>query len=416
MILAEWRSGPAFEGHHSSAWPETVDGINLSPNSETLTERLFAPEDDGNFNRAPRSWHLRKGRYDEIAQEVPYELAEQNTEYVPALSKNDNLSLKAIYSRSKRSAEKLTGEVGEKVDIYYDSPAERGKTLDDLLSRPDIEAVIACLPITVQPQAIKKSLAARKHVLSEKPIAADTNIAKDLIEYHQRTAPDSVWLVAENFRFLDILSSGHSKLKDIGGDLVTFHVNVFALVDENDKFYQTQWRQVPEYQGGFLLDGGVHFIAGLRYLLSSIGEDITALAAFTALIQPNLAPVDTVHAILASESKRSGTFSVSFGSAFKSGFEIEVVTTKGRVSVTPTSVTVACLDESKSKKEQKEDFPFSAGVAKEVEAFATSIQSGKVDPRASPQQAARDLEIIQSMLESGKDAGSFKRLSLLEKL
>ena len=105
-------------------------------------------------------------------------------------------------------------------------------------------------------------------------------------------------------------------------------------------------RQTPEYQGGFLLDGGVHFIAGLRYLLNGIGQDIKSLAAFTALAQLKLAPVDTVHAILASDCGRSGTFSVSFGAAFKSGFEIDVVTTKGRVTVTPTSVTTECLDEA----------------------------------------------------------------------
>ena len=127
------------------------------------------------------------------------------------------------------------------MDIYYDYPEEEGKRLDDLLSRADIEAVIACLPIMVQPDAIKKSLAAGKHVLSEKPVAADMNVAKDLIQYHQQTAPNAIWMVAENFRFLDILSAGHSKMKEIGGELVTFHVNVFALVDENDKFYQTEW-------------------------------------------------------------------------------------------------------------------------------------------------------------------------------
>ena len=55
-------------------------------------------------------------------------------------------------------------------------------------------------------------------------------------------------MVAENFRFLDILTSGHSKVVDFGGELVTFHVNVFALVDENDKFYQTEWQVAPKIE------------------------------------------------------------------------------------------------------------------------------------------------------------------------
>jgi predicted dehydrogenase len=171
-------------------------------------------------------------------------------------------------------------------------------------------------------------------------------------------------------------------------------------------------RQIPDYQGGFILDGGIHLIAGLRYLLNGLGQDVSSLAAYTALVQPKLAPVDTVHAILATDSGRSGTFSVSFGAAFQSSFEIVVVTTKGRVSVTPTSVVIVCLDDSGKKQEQTENFTFSAAVAHEVEAFATSIQKNVTDPRATPQQALKDLTIIQSMLDSGGNKVGSKQILL----
>ena len=85
-----------------------------------------------------------------------------DAEYVPALSQNDKVSLKAVYSRSKSSADKLASQIGGPVDVYYDSPTEQGKQLEDLLRRTDIKAVIACLPITAQPQVIKKSLSRRK--------------------------------------------------------------------------------------------------------------------------------------------------------------------------------------------------------------------------------------------------------------
>ena len=150
-----------------------------------------------------------------------------------------------------------------------------------------------------------------------------------------------------------------------------------------------------------MLDGGVHFIAGLRYLLQALGQDIASLAAYTALVQPKLAPVDTVHAVLATTSGRSGWFSVSFGAAFDAGFELVVVTTQGRVSVTPTNVSSVYLDETGQKQEQKKDFEFSAGVAAELEAFAASISSRTVDPRASPEQALKDIFIVESMLDSG---------------
>lgn len=169
-------------------------------------------------------------------------------------------------------------------------------------------------------------------------------------------------------------------------------------------------RQVPDYQGGFLLDGGVHFIAGLRYLLRALGQDITSLAGYTALVQPKLAPVDTVHAVLATNSGRSGWFSVSFGAAFESGFEIVVVTTKGRVSVTPTVVSTIDIDAAGQKRDQTKEFEFSSGVAAELDAFADSINTGTADARATPEQALKDILIIQSMLESGVENGASKQI------
>lgn len=82
-------------------------------------------------------------------------------------------------------------------------------------------------------------------------------------------------------------------------------------------------RKIPDYEGGFLLDGGVHFVAGLRYMLAAVGEDIKSLAAFTSLQQKKLAPVDTVHGI-ASTLNGSGTLCISFGTEFKSRLEVEV--------------------------------------------------------------------------------------------
>jgi len=151
-----------------------------------------------------------------------------------------------------------------------------------------------------------------------------------------------------------------------------------------------------------LLDGGVHFIAGLRWLLSARGQDIQQLAAFTALLQPKLAPVDTVHAIMATTKGRIGTFSVSFGTEFKSSFEIEVVTTEGAVTVTPAEVTITRRGGPGGVQTERKEFGFSAGVKPEMEAFGKSIQTEQLDPRQSPAEALKDLAILQGMLESAQ--------------
>jgi predicted dehydrogenase len=169
-------------------------------------------------------------------------------------------------------------------------------------------------------------------------------------------------------------------------------------------------RQVPEYQGGFLLDGGVHFVAGLRDLLAAGDQHITHLAAFSSLLEKKLAPVDTIHATLRISNGNNGTFNLSFGTEFKSGFEIEVITTKGAVVVRPTEVVVTTKDKKGEKKEDVEKFEFSSWVKPEMLAFAEALSSGKANKNASPDEALIDLRILQSMLESGECNGKVKEV------
>jgi predicted dehydrogenase len=90
------------------------------------------------------------------------------------------LALKAVYSRSLKSAQ----AVNANVDLYSDDVGV-GKTYHDLLLREDIQAVIIALPILSQPEFIEAALAAGKHVLSEKPIAGDLKRADSLIKYYK---------------------------------------------------------------------------------------------------------------------------------------------------------------------------------------------------------------------------------------
>ena len=93
--------------------------------------------------------------------------------------------LKAVYSRSEKSGRDLvetavvTLKLKSAPSIYHDGDASAN--LDVLLAREDISGILIALPITVQPSIILKSLAAGKHVLSEKPVAPD--VKKGLIVF-----------------------------------------------------------------------------------------------------------------------------------------------------------------------------------------------------------------------------------------
>jgi len=169
---------------------------------------------------------------------------------------------------------------------------------------------------------------------------------------------------------------------------------------------------VPEYQGGFLLDGGVHFVAALRMLLAGAGHEIRKVVAFSGLLEEHLPPVDTVSAVAVTDGGKSGTIHISFGTEFKSGFEIEVVTTEGAVVWTPTKVKTVKRGKEEGKEEVVEkEFVSTTGVKEEAVAFGEAVERGELDDKQSPGEALKDLEILQRFLESGEGGAAVKEVS-----
>lgn len=156
-----------------------------------------------------------------------------------------------------------------------------------------------------------------------------------------------------------------------------------------------RWRKVPTHQGGFLLDGGVHFVAGIRLLVGT-EEPFISVSAHSTQLQKHLPPVDTVDATLKTKNGVTGTVSISFGSTFKaSGYS--VACEKGVVNVMKETVRIG--DATKEVPNEK------TGVPPEVRIWGEAIIAGKADPRQSPEEALADLEILEAMLRSGEQNG-----------
>ncbi|KAJ5041157.1 uncharacterized protein L3040_005708 [Drepanopeziza brunnea f. sp. 'multigermtubi'] len=326
-------------------------------------------------------------------------------EHLPAVKASPNLTLKAIYSRSLKSAQALnTG-----VDLYSEDSGD-GKTYGDLLLREDITAVIIALPILAQPEFIEQALIAGKHVLSEKPIAGDIKRAEELIQFYkgERVKHGATWAVAENFRFLDSFKFGREQVEKLG-KVLGFRVKQAGKVKMGGKYFETAWRKRPDHQGGFLLDGGVHFVAGIRLLLGNNAKP-TALSAFTHLLQEHLAPVDTVDSIWQTKSGVTGTFSACFGTTL-SGSEYTVACENGSVTVIVREKVIVRLGEECDKNFKEEWFKEEgSGVKQEVKAWAQSLVDRKPLPAQSPEEALIDLEILEKMLRSGEQNGQLQAL------
>lgn len=279
--------------------------------------------------------------------------------------------------------------------------ASRG--LQALLSRADIQAVIVALPIMQQPRVIGLALENGKHVLSEKPVAADVDAARALIDFHQSKYSHLIWAVTECFRYEPAFAHAAEEVQALGK--LSFFTFTWAIgVLESNPYYQTSWRKKPEYQGGFLLDAGVHFASELRQIL---GSEVTQVAAFGSIVRPFLAPVDTISSICRLENGVSGTFTLSAASS-KTINQMVIVGENGSVVVktgnNDNSKEVAPAVVESPRNPGGKEFEF-VGVNTSIAAFAAEVASGVQEPRSSPAQALKDLQLIEALLvsvESGK--------------
>ncbi|KAJ3822034.1 hypothetical protein F5880DRAFT_1732343 [Lentinula raphanica] len=342
--------------------------------------------------------------------------------YLPALATLGPTSpkLKAVYSRSEKSASE-TAQTATKIlnfssspDIYYDGNHQNN--LDALLARSDIAAVIIALPITLQPIIVVKCLSAGKHVLSEKPVAPDVARGIQLLGDTEPICKRQglVWHVAENYEVEPVYCAARDAIKAGKiGDVIFFKASVVNYIDKTSKWYKTPWRTVPDYQGGFLLDGGVHTIAALRTILP---QPLTHLSGFASLNKDYLAPHDTIHSVIRAGSHYHGIVEMTFASPTQktpAAENIVITGSKGWLACNPSpegfKLVIRAAEESDSdsepakEKEEVATFP-RKGVETELVAFFDDIvkqgagkpTSGVGDPKA----ALGDVAFIQAALNS----------------
>ncbi|PGG97723.1 hypothetical protein GX51_07167 [Blastomyces parvus] len=324
--------------------------------------------------------------------------------HVPAILKNDQAKVLAVYSRSEKSANSVvealnsTAKPSATIDVYSDEKSGHG--LDELLQRADIEAVIVLLPILVLPTVVRKCLAAGKHVLAEKPIAKDVATGRALItEYETTYAPRNLVLsIAEQFRY----DTGFRKASEIVasgtiGELRHVHARVATSMAPENKYFKTAWRAEPGYQGGFVLDSGVHFVALMRMVA---GQEIVETKSFTAQFTPHLPPLDTVNAALRFSKGAQGTFSVTFAAATYIA-EFVFIGTAGVLTIKRAGIDTTVRVEGGDFKLISEEVFQADGNVNEISAFVQAIAAGKGDRAGNPREALADVAVIESVCTGG---------------
>jgi predicted dehydrogenase len=171
-------------------------------------------------------------------------------------------------------------------------------------------------------------------------------------------------------------------------------------------YYHTDWRKNPTHQGGFLLDGGVHYAAAIRLLLGEAAVD--TVIAYSTLINPHLPPIDSVHAVIRTKTGAVGSFAAVAGSTLKA-FEFGVGCEQGSVVADSRMVKVSNFSQEQSD-DDVHRFEPTSGVKEEVKAWAEALAAGKPNPLQYPEEALADLELLETMFRSGEQGGAPQEL------
>ncbi|KAJ3698324.1 hypothetical protein LUZ61_002029 [Rhynchospora tenuis] len=335
------------------------------------------------------------------------------TQYIPRLREiADLVVIKAIWSRSEASA-KAASELAR--DFAPEIECKWGDSgLDDIINDRSIVGVAVVLAGQVQVDISLKMLKAGKHVIQEKPAAGSVAEAETALSSYSSLNSISptkpVWALAENYRFEPAFLESSKMVKDIG-DMMNIQVIVEGSMDSSNPYFGSTWRR--NFFGGFVLDMGVHFVAGLRML---VGCEIASVSSIARHVDSALPPPDNLCSLFQLENGCAGVFLFAVNSRSPK-ILWRVDGTKGAVQVERS------VDQGKhgymvsfcsEKGETTKTFHPFCGVNEELKAFVRDISHAstgaiadyKPEPRYLYIEGARDVAVLEAMLESSSKQGA----------
>ena len=280
-----------------------------------------------------------------------------------------------------------------------------------LLARDDIEVVGVCVPSGLHAEVGIQAAAAGKHLVVEKPIEVTLAAADNLIK--AADAAGIALTVISQHRFDPGLIELR-RLLDAGalGNLV--------LGEAKTKWYRTQayydsaaWRGTRAFDGGALLNQGVHYVDLLRWCMGPVAEVTAVCTTSTHQMEAE----DTALALLRFSSGAVGTIVAS--TSVYPGFaqQLEITGTNGTVIIEDGAIVRAdFLDVGSYGASQPRDpaaptasasaDPALTAIASHAAQLAdllTAIEQAR-QPSVTAASARDALEIICAVYDSSRDA------------
>ena len=189
----------------------------------------------------------------------------RNAQMLPSL-KGVNVIMDTLVEPNTALAETVAAKYGfERI----------ASSIDEILDRPEIEAVSLALPNNVYIDVVPRVLAAGKHVFCEKPLGLNTAEAEEMT----RAAKEAGVVTSVGFcrRRVPALAALAKVVHDGGiGKVHSFRASYFADYASDPKSPRT-WRFVKSVAGGgAVADIGAHIIDTVRFVLGDVEEVVSA--------------------------------------------------------------------------------------------------------------------------------------------
>ena len=169
------------------------------------------------------------------------------------------------------------------VDEYLDrfreivgSDAFVTKDYQELVNRPEVDAVVIASPDHVHEEQGLAVLAAGKHLLLEKPMAITVEGCDRLLAAHKKT--DVIFGLGLCMRYMPMFRT-MKQIIDRGdiGEVKAYWCNHY--VGKGGHFYFHDWHAVSKYSTGLLLQKGTHDIDLMHYLTGQYARRVVAFGS-----------------------------------------------------------------------------------------------------------------------------------------
>ena len=306
--------------------------------------------------------------------------------HLPAIKRlSDRLEVVAVCNRSKGKALDVANELGLPDSAIW---TDWEKMIQE---EKELDAVLIALPITMNHPVSEACCKAGLSVLCEKPAGMNREEAEDTGTFS--STYNVTYLTAENFQYDPKFVKVAALVREgIIGRLHSISWNLLSFMDKDNKYNKTQWRANNEYPGGYVLDGGVHFV----HVLQAIAGPVHSVFAHTASIEKDLGTMDAAWSLLEHENSVITSLNMGWRSA-NNEENLRIFGENGSLIIKENEI----VQLSPTGESTIHDFEEESSFYLQWCDFLNAVESGK-PPQMPIGSPARDVNVIMAIIESGE--------------